>query len=210
MDTITATTADGTDLTATCQVTVAIPVPATGITLNKTTHSFTAANQTVTLTATVTPSNATNKSVMWTSSNTDVATVSSTGVVTAVADGTATITATTADGTNLSATCEVTVAIPVPATGITLNKTSHSFNAANQTVTLTATVTPTNATNKNVTWTNHHGYNCRWNGPHSNLSSDGSYSCSCYWHHPQQIHPFIQRSKSDGDADGNSDTNKCH
>ena len=151
--TITATTADGTDLSATCEVTVALPVPATGITLNKTTHSFNAANQTVTLTATVTPANATNKSVTWTSSDTNVVTVSSTGVVTAVADGTATITATTADGTNLSATCTVTVSIPVPATGITLNKTSHSFNAANQTVTLTATVTPDNATNKNVTWT---------------------------------------------------------
>lgn len=127
--------------------------PATDITLNKTSHSFNAANQTVTLTATVTPTNATNKNVTWTSSNTAVATVSNTGVVTAVADGTATITATTADGTNLSATCTVTVSIPVPATGITLNKTSHSFNAANQTVTLTATVTPANATNKDVTWT---------------------------------------------------------
>ena len=151
--TITATTADGTNLSATCEVTVAIPVLATGITLNKSTHSFNAAGQTVTLTATVTPANATNKSVTWTSSNTSVATVSSTGVVTAVADGTTTITATTADGTNLSATCEVTVAIPVPATGITLNKSAHSFNAAGQTVTLTATVTPENATNKNVTWT---------------------------------------------------------
>ena len=151
--TITATTADGTNHSTTCEVTVALPVPATGITLNKTSHSFNAANQTVTLTATVTPSNATNKNVTWTSSDTNVATVSGAGVVTAVADGTATITATTADGTNLSATCEVTVAIPVPATGITLNKTTHTFNAANQTVTLTATVTPTNATNKNVTWT---------------------------------------------------------
>ncbi len=151
--TITAKTADGTNLTATCTVTVAIPVPATNITLSQSTLSFNAANQTATLTATVAPSNATNKSVTWTSSNTNVATVSSTGVVTAIADGTATITATTADGTNLSATCEVTVAIPVPATGITLSQSTLSFNAANQTATLTATVTPSNATNKSVTWT---------------------------------------------------------
>ena len=111
-------------------------IPATGISLNQTTLSFNAAGQTATLTATVTPANATNKSVTWTSSNTAVATVSENGVVTAVGDGTANITATTADGTNLSATCAVTVAIPVPATGISLNQTTLSFNAAGQTATL--------------------------------------------------------------------------
>ena len=84
-------------------------VPATGISLNNATLTLTAAGQTATLTATVTPSNATNKNVTWASSNTAVATVSSTGVVTAVANGTAVITATTADGTNLSAQCTVTV-----------------------------------------------------------------------------------------------------
>ena len=84
---------------------------ATGITLNQTSLTLTGAGQTATLTATVTPSNATNKSVTWSSSDESVATVSSEGVVTAVANGTATITATTADGTNLSASCEVTVEI---------------------------------------------------------------------------------------------------
>ncbi len=96
-------------------------VPATGISLNQTTLSFTAANQTATLTATVTPSNATNKSVTWTSSNTSVATVSSSGVVTAKANGTATITAKTADGTNLTATCTVTVAIPKNVSSLTIS-----------------------------------------------------------------------------------------
>ena len=88
-------------------------IDATGITLSQSTLSFNAANQTATLAATVTPSNATNKNVTWTSSNTSVATVSSTGVVTAKANGTATITARTNDGTNLTATCTVTVAIPI-------------------------------------------------------------------------------------------------
>lgn len=86
-------------------------VPATDISLNKTTLSFNAANQTATLTATVTPSNATNKNVTWTSSNTAVATVSNTGVVTSKANGSAVITAKTTDGTNLTATCKVTVSI---------------------------------------------------------------------------------------------------
>ena len=128
-------------------------VLATGISLNQTTLSFNAPNQTATLAATITPSNATNKNITWTSSNTAVATVSNAGVITAIANGMATITAKTTDGTNLTATCEVTVSIPVLATGISLNQTTLSFNAPNQTATLTATITPSNATNKTVSWT---------------------------------------------------------
>lgn len=128
-------------------------VDVVGISLNQTSLSFNAVNQTATLMATVTPSNATNKDVTWKSSNTTVATVSDAGVVTSKGNGTATITATTTDGTNLSATCEVTVSLPVLATGISLNRTSLSFNATNQTATLIATVVPSNASNKEVTWT---------------------------------------------------------
>ena len=151
--TITATTTDGTNLSSTCEVTVSLPVLATGISLNQTTLSFSAANQTATLIATVMPSNATNKEVTWASSNTSVATVSNAGVVTSKGNGTATITATTTDGTNLSATCEVTVLLPVLATGISLNRTSLSFFRPNETETLVATIEPSNAANKNVTWT---------------------------------------------------------
>ena len=62
-----------------------------------------------TLTATVLPENADNKTVIWSSSNPEVATVDSQGKVTALATGSATITATTTDGSNLSASCAVTV-----------------------------------------------------------------------------------------------------
>ena len=151
--TITAKTNDGSNLSAICTVTVDIPIIATSISLNKTSLTFTTKNQTATLTATVLPSNATNKSVTWTSSKTSVATVDSNGKVTAVANGTATITAKTNDGSNLSATCKVTVDIPIIATSISFDKTSLTFTAANQTATLAATVLPSNATNKSVTWT---------------------------------------------------------
>lgn len=90
---------------------VNVNIPATGISLSSTSLTLTSAGQTSTLTATVTPSNATNKNVTWTSSNPAVATVSNAGVVTAVANGTATIIATTADGSNKSATCSVTINI---------------------------------------------------------------------------------------------------
>ena len=81
---------------------------ATSMTLNKTSLSLDAGNS-QTLTATITPSDAKTKTVTWKSSNTSVATVSSSGVVKAVNGGTAVITATTTDGSNISKTCSVTV-----------------------------------------------------------------------------------------------------
>ena len=86
-------------------------VTATGISVSQSSAQLTV-GETLQLTATVAPSNATNKTVTWRSSNTTVATVSGTGLVTAVSAGTATITATTTDGTNLSATCQLTVKAP--------------------------------------------------------------------------------------------------
>ena len=103
--TITVRTDDG-GKTATCIVTVN-PISVTGVSLDKTSLSMTVGD-TQTLTATITPSNATNKAVSWSSSNTSIATVSYSGVVTAEAAGSATITVTTSDG-GKKATCAVTV-----------------------------------------------------------------------------------------------------
>ena len=82
-------------------------IPVTGVTLNKTSAILTVGGS-ERLTATVTPSDATDKSVTWASSNTSVATVDASGNITAVSAGTATITVTTADGAK-TATCSVTV-----------------------------------------------------------------------------------------------------
>lgn len=81
-------------------------VPVTSVSLDKTSATL-EVGETVSLIAAVSPDNATNKSVTWSSNNEDVATVEG-GVVTAVAVGTATITVTTVDG-NKTATCAVTV-----------------------------------------------------------------------------------------------------
>ncbi|MDD6632106.1 MAG: Ig-like domain-containing protein [Lachnobacterium sp.] len=82
----------------------------TGVTLTPETATLTQAGQSVQLTATVAPADATDKSVTWTSSNTNVATVDANGKVTAVANGTAVITVTTTDG-NKTAQSTITVAI---------------------------------------------------------------------------------------------------
>ena len=113
--TITVTTKDQSK-TATCEVTVAQWV--TGITLNKSSVILIKGQmETVTLTPSISPSNASDKSVTWSSSNSSVATVSTAGEVTAVAKGTATITATAKDGSGRSASYTVTVGVNLSANG---------------------------------------------------------------------------------------------
>ncbi len=105
---------------------------------------------TYTLTATVYPSDAYNKTVTWSSTNTRVATVSN-GKITAKAEGAATIIAKTVNG--YTASCVVTVSarpVVLP-TSVTLNKSSLSLTVGNA-YTLTATVEPSNATDKSLTW----------------------------------------------------------
>ena len=129
---------------ASCVVNV-LPIMVEEISFNKTSVSL-KAGETVTLTATVKPDDATDKTVTWSTSDASVATVND-GVVTAKKVGTATITAKAGDK---SATCEITV-VATPVTAVTLNKTYVSLKAG-ETVTLTATVKPDDATDKTVTW----------------------------------------------------------
>lgn len=104
--TITATTTNG--LTAKCEVTVkSAVVLATSIAIDKATFSAEEGTE-FTLLATILPENVTNKTVKWESSDPTVVTVSQNGVAKVIAKGTATITVSTTDGTNLSASCQVT------------------------------------------------------------------------------------------------------
>ena len=103
------------------------------------------------LMATVMPENATDKGIEWKSSDESVATVSQTGLVTALKDGSATITVITNDG-GFRASCEVTVKKKVIAvTGVKLSAASMTLREGDK-GTLTATVEPAYATNKNVEW----------------------------------------------------------
>jgi uncharacterized protein YjdB len=122
-------------------------VHVTGVTLNQSALNMTVGGANQTLTATVAPTDATDKSVSWSSSNTSVATVTN-GVVHAVGAGTATITVTTTDGSK-TATCTVTVTQPV--SGVSVSPTSATLNVGG-TQQLTATVSPSTASNQNVTW----------------------------------------------------------
>lgn len=125
------------------------PIPVSGVTLNNSSASLMLGN-TLALVANVAPSQASNKAVSWTTSNSSVARVSN-GLVTAVASGSATITATTQNG-GYTATCMVKVTAPtVNTTSIFLDKSSAIVNIGN-TFTIEPVVLPSNATNKSVTY----------------------------------------------------------
>ena len=129
---------------------LAATVSVTGVSLSPTTASVGVGGNT-SLTATVAPTDATEQKVNWTSGNNAIATVSGSGVVSGVAVGTVTITATTQDG-NKTATCTVTVTPKVVVTGVTVSPTAISI-AAGATTTLAATIAPSDATITVVTWT---------------------------------------------------------
>lgn len=123
-------------------------VAVTGVSVSPTTATV-GLGSTQQLNATISPANATNQNVTWTSSNTAVATVNASGLVTAVAAGTTTITVKTVDG-NKTATSTITVAA-IPVTSVAVSPTTASLYTGN-TQQLTPTISPANATNKNVTW----------------------------------------------------------
>lgn len=145
---ITATTNDGTGLKATCQVTV-IPKRVKSIIMDESQVTI-ERTKTARLSVTVMPEDAGDKSVTWSSDNSKVATVDGSGLVTAVAAGTAIIRATTNDGSNLTAECQVTVT-PLKATGISIDRTEATLER-DATLQLTATVTPDDADDRTVTW----------------------------------------------------------
>ena len=152
--TIIALTEDG-HFTATCQITVSIVKPVTGISLKETHLKFSKAGETAQLKAVIAPEDATNKNVAWTSSDSTVAEVDKNGVVTAIADGKAIITVKSEDGAFM-ASCEAEVKIDKPVisvTGVSLNKTNAVLYGKGASLQLKAEVYPDNAANKKVTWT---------------------------------------------------------
>ena len=121
----------------------------TDVKLSETTKTITVGEE-FTLTATVAPADAADKTVMWTSDDSNVATVNG-GKVTAVAAGTAKITVTTKDG-GKTATCAVTVSAPNSVTGVSVEPKEKVISIGEELV-IKATITPENATNKKVAWT---------------------------------------------------------
>lgn len=126
-------------------------VSVTSIVLDKTTASLNI-GESLSLKATVTPEDATNKALAFTSSNSSVASIDNNGTVLALSKGTTTISATSKDGSNISASCTITVQPnTISVTSITLNKSTLVL-AKGAKETLSASITPENATNGTISW----------------------------------------------------------
>ena len=150
---ITVTTMDG-ELTAICKITVIDAlVPVSGVSLNKTEAEIVVGDILI-LTPAISPDNAENTNVTWSSNNRMVARVDAYGGVTAIAGGTAVITVTTEDG-GKTASCIVTVreedSVDVVVTGITLETTTAELRVGDS-LELVAAITPENASNKGLIW----------------------------------------------------------
>ena len=123
-------------------------IPVDKIELSQTSASMNTGDM-LTLTATITPANATNKSINW-SSNSDSVRVSSSGVVNAISAGNAVITAKTNNGK--TATCQITVtAVVIPVQSISFAESSGTTTVG-KIIKLTPVITPSNATDKTITW----------------------------------------------------------
>ncbi|MBZ9686177.1 Ig-like domain-containing protein [Clostridium estertheticum] len=123
-------------------------IKVTSITLDKTSITMDV-NQTAVIHATISPDTATNKAIVWTSSNPSIVEVSQKGILTSKAEGVAYVSATTVDG-GLVAFCTVVVR-KILVTGITLDKTSSTIEIG-KSIILKASLSPANATNKSVNW----------------------------------------------------------
>lgn len=144
--TITATTKGGHK--AVCQVKVQ-PIVAASVKLNATSKTIYKGSS-YQLKAVIAPTNTADKKITWTSSSNSIAAVSSSGTVTAKKEGTATITAKTANGKKT--TCKITVKNPVNAKSVKLNVKSKTIYKG-KTYQLKAVVSPSNTTTKKVSWT---------------------------------------------------------
>ena len=146
--TITATSTEPGEKPAAAKIKVTVTQAVTGVSLEESDIRL-AKGKKVKLTASVLPEDATNKKLVWETSDKSIATVSN-GTVSGKKTGTATITATAADGSGFSASCQVTVYQAVTSVGI---KTKKGAATVGKTLKLNATVKPADATNKALQWT---------------------------------------------------------
>ena len=149
--TVTVTSQEKTAQPKTAKINVSVDQAVSGIRLSALTVDV-GKGKSVNLTATVSPAGATNKQVTWTSADPKIASVSASGAVRGVAAGTTTVTCTAKDGSGTSASVKVNVLQQV--TGIRASNNSLKAGVREgDTTRVNVTVTPADATNKDLEWT---------------------------------------------------------
>lgn len=146
---ITVMASDGSGVKAECRVTVK-DVKVTGISLSDSSASIVVGNSKQLSVKEIKPSNATNKSVRWSSSDTSIVSVDQSGLIKGVKEGEATISVISNDGSNIKTSIKVVVS-KIAVTGVKLDHTKAITEVGDKT-TIKATVSPSNATYKSVKW----------------------------------------------------------
>jgi uncharacterized protein YjdB len=147
--TISAYSTDGGNVIVNKNVTVVdTEVKITSISLNNS-SVYMSKNETLLLTATISPSNSTEKNLNWVSSNTNIATVDNRGVVKYIGTGNCTITASAKDGSGISSSCTINERILVSSISLNYTTTTTYTGLTRQ---ILATVNPSNATDKTIKW----------------------------------------------------------
>ena len=155
---VTATAADGSGVSGTLTVVISNQiVPVTGVTVTGTEGktAITTDDGTLQMIATISPDTATNKNVTWSVSDVSIATISTAGILTAISNGSVTVKATADDGSDVFGTMNVVISGQViPVTGITVTGTggATTIEMDDGTLQMSAAILPSNATNKDVTW----------------------------------------------------------
>ncbi|MBO4391972.1 MAG: Ig domain-containing protein, partial [Clostridia bacterium] len=126
-------------------------VPVTSVQFLTTEHAFSETGQTFQLAAVIKPDDATDRKLLWSSSDEMVAAVTQYGLVTAVNNGEAYIYARSLDGTAI-ATCKITVTTYVDVTGISLSGSEHEFTYFGEIFALNCSVFPENASEPDILW----------------------------------------------------------
>lgn len=146
---ITVMASDGSGVKAECRVTVK-DVKVTGISLSDSSASIVVGSSKQLSVKEIKPSNATNKSVRWSSSDTSIVSVDQSGLIKGVKEGKATISVISNDGSNIKTSIKVVVS-KIAVTGVKLDHTKAITEVGDKT-TIKATVSPSNATYKSVKW----------------------------------------------------------
>lgn len=136
------------EISAKCEIDV-VKTPVTAILLNNS-EIILKPEETIRIYAAIVPSDATDKRVIWSSSDTDIATIDATGNITALTIGNCIITATSADNSEIEATCSIVIE-PVPVAALTIDPTEWSGTEGDS-FTIHVSVAPDNATVKDIEW----------------------------------------------------------
>ncbi len=150
---VTATSTENTAITSTMDITVIANVAVSAIDVTSdASELFDVKGTTMQMTATISPADATNKDFTWSVNDENIATIDQSGLLTSVNDGTVTVTATAEDASGVTGTKDIIVTLKIYVMRITVKCDSDTLKGLGNTMQMSTTIIPGNASSLDVTW----------------------------------------------------------